>query len=219
MPLRQIRISFLVITISLLFETLAVAATKAPSDLTGLSLEDLMNIEVYSPARKPQPLWDTAAAISIITPEDIRRSGATNIPDLLRMVPGVVVQEVDSNTWDISVRGFNGSIFANKLLVLIDGRAVYTSLFGGVWWDSQDLVLEDVERIEIIRGPGGTIWGANAVNGVINITTKRAQETQGTLLVGGAGTEERGFGTFRYGSHAGDWFYRGYGKYFNRDDS
>src|SRR6185503_4931539 len=160
-------------------------AKETVNDLTQLSLEDLMDIEVYSPTKKPERLWHTAAAVSIITPKDIRRSGATNIPELLRMVPGVVVQQLDSNSWDISARGFNGSIFANKLLVLIDGRAVYTPLFGGVLWDVQDVVLEDIERIEVIRGPGGTLWGANAVNGVINIITKKAKDTQGSLVSAG----------------------------------
>lgn len=187
-------------------------------DLTELSLEELMDVEVYSAAKKKQRFFEVPAAVYVITPEDIRRSGAASIPELLRMVPGVIVQKVNSNTWDISARGFNGSIFSNKLLVLIDGRAVYTPLFAGVFWDVQDVVLEDIERIEVIRGPGGAVWGANAVNGVVNIITKSAQDTQGTLVVAGGGNEERGFGTLRHGDRVGDWYYRSYAKYVNRDD-
>jgi iron complex outermembrane receptor protein len=124
----------------------------------------------------------------VITPEDIRQSGATNIPDLLRMVPGMDVAQINSNTWAISARGFNFQ-FASKLLVLIDGRAVYSPLFGGVNWDTQDVPLEDIGRIEVIRGPGGAVWGANSVNGVINIITKKAEETPGVLMTGGGGTQ------------------------------
>ncbi len=135
------------------------------------------------------------------------------------MAPGLQVAQIDSNKWAISARGFNG-IFANKLLVLIDGRTVYTPLFAGVYWNLQDTMLEDIERIEVIRGPGATLWGANAVNGVINIITKRAEDTQGGLVTGGFGTEERGFGGVRYGGKLGDdSHYRVYAKYFNRDDS
>jgi iron complex outermembrane receptor protein len=139
-----------------------------------------------------------AAAIFVITAEDIRRSGATNIPDLLRIVPGLDIAQINSNTWAISARGFNFQ-FASKLLVLIDGRAVYTPLFGGVNWDTQDVPLEDIERIEVIRGPGGAVWGANAVNGVINVITKKAADTPGVLLTGGGGTQAQGFGTAQYG--------------------
>lgn len=209
------------LTISLFFIFLSinrVFAENTEMDLTNLSLEDLMNVEVYSAAKKEESIFDTAAAISVITSEDIRRSGATNIPDVLRMVPGIRVLKINSHSWDISIRGFNGSTFANKLLVLIDGRSVYTPLYGGVNWILQDVVLEDVERIEVIRGPGGTLWGANAVNGVINIITKKAKDTQGTLISTGGGTEERGFATARYGGTSGDWFYRSYAKYFNRDE-
>lgn len=194
------------------------SALSSGSDLTELSLEDLMNLEVYSVAKKPQKMFSTAAAIYVITPDDIRRSGATSIPEVLRMVPGISVQRVNSHAWDISARGFNNSVFANKMLVLIDGRAVYTPLFAGVFWDVQDVVLEDIERIEVIRGPGGALWGANAVNGVINIITKRAEDTQGTLISGGTGTEEKGFVTGRYGGKAKDWYYRTYAKYFERGE-
>src|SRR6202521_4642907 len=147
-----------------------------PGDLTQISIENLMNMEVTSVSKKEQKMSQAAAAIFVITQEDIRRSGATNIPDLLRMAPGLDVSQINANNWAISARGFNTQ-FENKLLVLIDGRAVYTPLVGGVNWDTQDIPLEDIERIEVIRGPGATLWGANAVNGVINIITKPAKET------------------------------------------
>jgi iron complex outermembrane receptor protein len=134
-----------------------------PKDLGDKSIEDLMNIEVTSVSKTDQKIARAAAAIFVITQEDIRRSGATNIPDLLRMVPGLDVSQINANNWAISARGFNQQ-FENKLLVLIDGRAVYTPLIGGVNWDTQDVPLEDIERIEVLRGPGGTIWGANAVS-------------------------------------------------------
>jgi iron complex outermembrane receptor protein len=156
------------------------------------------------------------AAVYVLTEEDIRRSGQRSIPDALRMVPGLDVARIDSNKWAISSRGFNGR-FANKLLVLMDGRSVYTPLFSGVFWDERDTMLDDIERIEVIRGPGATLWGANAVNGVINIISKKAQDTQGFLLSGGGGSEERGFGALRYGGKIGDdAYYRVYVNYFNR---
>jgi iron complex outermembrane receptor protein len=193
----------------------ALAQAMVPQDLTQMSMEQLMNMEIFSAAKRPERVWDTAAAITVITPDDIRRSGATNLPELLRMVPGIRVEQVNANSWDISIRGFNGSVFANKLLVLIDGRSVYAPLHGGVFWTIQNVVLEDIDRIEIIRGPGGTLWGANAVNGVINIITKKAKETQGTLVSAGGGSDERGFSTIRYGGKAKDWDYRMYAKYDN----
>ncbi len=174
---------------------------------------------VFSASRQEQKVSDTAAAVYIITQEDIRRSGATHIPDLLRMVPGLQVAQMDANKWAISSRGFNAR-FGNKLLVLIDGRSVYTPLFSGVYWDVQNYLLADVERIEIIRGPGSTLWGSNAVNGVINIITKDSKETQGGLLTGKAGDEERAVGAFRYGGKIGkDASYRLYSKGFKHDDS
>jgi iron complex outermembrane recepter protein len=184
-----------------------------------MDLEALMKIEVTSVSKRPERLSDAAAAIYVITNEDIRRSGATSIPEALRLAPGLEVARQDSHTWAISSRGFNDE-FANQLLVLIDGRSVYTPLFAGVYWDVQDLPLEDINRIEVIRGPGAALWGANAVNGVINITTKAAKDTQGLLVSGGAGTEERGFGTVRYGGKLGEnSHYRVYAKYLSRDDS
>src|SRR6267143_4215056 len=171
-----------------------------PGDLTQVSIEDLMNLEVTSGSKKEQKM-SQVAAIFVITQEDIHHSGATNIPDLLRMAPGMDVTQINANTWAISVRGFN-SEFSDKLLVLIDGRAVYTPLWGS--WDTQDVPLEDIERIEVISGPGGTIWGANAVNGVINIITKKAGDSLGTMLVGGGGTQEQEFGTVQYGGRIKD---------------
>ncbi|HMD39569.1 MAG TPA: TonB-dependent receptor [Candidatus Acidoferrum sp.] len=188
-------------------------AQQQPDDLTKKSIEDLMNLEVTSASKKEQKISQVAAAIYVITQEDIRRSGATNIPDLLRMVPGLDVAQINANSWAISSRGFNLQ-FADKLLVLIDGRAVYTPLFGGVNWDTQDVPLEDIERIEVIRGPGGTVWGANAVNGVINIITKKASETQGALVAGGGGTQAQEFGTLQYGGKIEqDTSYRVFAKY------
>ncbi len=165
------------------------------------------------------------AAVFVVTSEMIRRSGATSVPEVLRTVPGLQVARINSSQWAITSRGFNTNIaglFAtnNKLLVLIDGRTVYTPYFNGTYWDVQDLLLDDVERIEVIRGPGATIWGANAVNGVVNIITKRAADTQGTLVKAGGGTEESGFAAARVGKQAGEnVHYRVYGKWFERDFS
>src|SRR5467141_2246232 len=185
--------------------------------LKQLSLEQLGDIEVTTASKEPEQLRRTPAAIYVLTQEDIRRSGATSIPDILRLVPGVEVARIDSNKWSLGVRGFTGRL-SRSVLVMIDGRSVYTPLFAGVYWEVEDTLLEDVDRIEVIRGPGGTIWGANAVTGVINVFTKRAQETQGGLLVGGGGSQEQGFGGVRYGGKIGqDLFYRVYGKAFNRD--
>ena len=189
------------------------------ADLADMSLEDLTQIEVTSVSKHKERLSDAPAAIFVITEEDIRRSGVTTIADALRLSPGLEVARVDAHDWAVSSRGFN-ELYANKLLVLIDGRSVYTPLFSGVHWDVQDTLLEDIERIEVIRGPGATLWGANAVNGVINITTKSAKATQGALLSGGYGTEEQGFGSARYGGKLGEnAYYRGYFKYFDRDSS
>src|SRR6266849_3720977 len=189
--------SHLGLALALLTATPAYSQEK-PRDLAEKSMEDLMNVDVTSVSKKEQKLSQVAAAIFVITLEDIRRSGATNIPDLLRMVPGLDVAQINSSTWAISARGFNFQ-FASKLLVLIDGRAVYTTLFGGVNWDTQEVPLEDIERIEVIRGPGGAVWGANAVDGVINIISKKAEATPGMLVTGGGGTQAQGFGTVQYG--------------------
>jgi iron complex outermembrane receptor protein len=173
------------------------------SELKNLSLEELMNIPVSSVAKRESTVGQSPAAISVITNDDIRRSGATSIPEALRMSPGLEVAQINSSSWAITSRGFNGTT-ANKLLVLIDGRSVYTPLFGGVFWDVQDTLMEDINRIEVIRGPAGTLWGDNAVNGVINVITKNAADTQGLLVTGGGGTFERAFGGVRYGWKIGD---------------
>jgi iron complex outermembrane receptor protein len=186
------------------------------TDLTQESIQELMNIQVTSVSKTEQLLSQAASAVFVITPDAIRRSGATNIPDLLRMVPGVDVARINANTWAVSVRGFNAR-FSSELLVLMDGRMLYTPTFGGVYWDVLDLPLGNVERIEVIRGPGGSIWGANAVNGVINIITRKASETHGGLLVAGDGNVEQGFGTIQYGGRAGkSTDYRVYAKYLNQ---
>lgn len=191
-------------------------ADGATVDLTALSIEELMGIEVTTVSRKAEKLSETAAAVYVVTADDIRRTGVTSIPDALRAVPGLDVAHIDANKWAISSRGFNG-LFANKLLVQIDGRSVYTPLFSGVFWEAQDVLLEDVARIEVVRGPGATLWGANAVNGIINIVTERAQDTQGWLVATGTGTKERKFGSLRYGGRiGGSAFYRVYVKYFDR---
>lgn len=166
--------------------------------LKQLSLESLLDVEVSSVSKKNEKIMESAAAVYIITAEDIRRSGYRTIPELLRVVPGMNIANVDSHTPAISCRGFKG-LFSNKLLVLVDGRSVYTPLFSGVYWDVQDTLLEDVDRIEVIRGPGSSIWGANAVNGVINIITKSSQETQGGYVVGNVGTHVRHELAGRYG--------------------
>src|SRR5438552_5565767 len=178
-----------------------------------------MNIEVTSVSKRPERLFETASAIQVITQEDIRRSGATSIPEALRLASNLEVAQIDAHQWAISSRGFNNTT-SNKLLVLIDGRTVYTPLYAGVFWDVQDTLLEDIDRIEVISGPGATVWGANAVNGVINIITKKAKDTHGTLLSGGGGTELRGFGDVRHGGSLGSKLdYRIYAKYFDRDAS
>src|SRR5271154_4429147 len=191
---------------------------QQPADLTKVNIEDLMNMEVTSVSKKDQKLSQVASAIFVITQGDIRRSGATNIPDLLRMVPGMDVAQINASTWAISARGLNGE-FGNELLVMMDGRNVYTPSFGGVFWEALDLPLENIERIEVIRGPGGSIWGENAVNGVVNIIQKKASETTGAMVVAGGGDSEQGFGTTQYGGHAGQYVdYRIYSKYFNESE-
>ena len=188
-------------------------------DLSAFDLEDLMSIEVTSVSKKTERAFEAPAAAFVITHEDIRRSGMRSIPELLRLVPGAQVAQLNSNFWSISLRGFSGS-FASKLLVLIDGRSVYTPLFAGVFWGIQDLPLEDIDRIEVIRGPGGTVWGANAVNGVINIVTREAGDSQGWYVETLAGEYERpGSGTLRYGGKMFDKVdYRVYLKHFEREE-
>ncbi len=187
-------------------------------DFFDLPLEDLMNIEVTSVSKQSEKASEAAAAIYVITQEDIRRSGLTTVPELLRMAPGVQVAQIDSNKWAITSRGFNRQ-FSNKLLVLIDGRSVYTPSFSGVFWDAQDLILKDIDRIEVIRGPGATLWGANAVNGVINIITKTADKTQGSYVAARYGNYERGTLEARHGAELGDGGHiRLYGKHRRFDE-
>jgi iron complex outermembrane receptor protein len=187
------------------------------TELKKLSVEELMNIEVSLASRTPQKLTESASAIQVLTGEAIRRSGATNIPEALRWIPNLQVAQITSNAWIISARGFN-TIFANKLLVMIDGRTVYTPLFGGVIWEQQNVVLEDVDRIEVVSGPGGTLWGANAVNGVINIVTKSAKNTKGFHGSASVGSFERDREVLRYGGQIGENIsYRVYGQHFFRN--
>jgi iron complex outermembrane receptor protein len=188
-----------------------------PGVLKKLSLEELAQIEVTTPSKVPVPAFDSPSAVFVITGEDIRRSGATSIPEALRLAPGVEVARIDANHWSIGIRGF-GTRLTRSVLVLIDGRTVYTPLFDGTYWEVQDTLLEDVDRIEIVRGPGATVWGPNAVNGVINVVTKSASETRGTFVSLGGGNEEQGFLNARYGGGNGKNFnYRVYGKAFTRD--
>lgn len=193
------------------------AAPVNPSELAQLSLEELMNVEVTSVSRQESTVGQSPAAIFVITQEMIRRSGATVIPELFRMVPGMDVARADNNKWAVSIRGFNDR-FGKNQLVQIDGRTLYNPIFSGIFWDTVDYPFEDIERIEVVRGPGASVWGANAVNGILNIITKHSKETQGGLVSGGAGNEERGFGTIRYGGKVSEnASYRIYGKGFDRD--
>jgi iron complex outermembrane receptor protein len=184
----------------------------AAGRLKGLSLEELGNIEVTTVSKGPVKLSQTAAAIYVITQEDIRRAGVRSLPEALRLAPGVDVAQIDSVKWAVGIRGFQSRL-SRDILVLIDGRSVYDPLFHGVYWEVQDTLIEDIDRIEVIRGPGGTIWGANAVNGVINIITRNAKDTRGTLVSAGGGTVDQGFLDFRQGGGNNDGFsYRIYGK-------
>lgn len=202
-----------------LYVTSTTLAYSNQNELINLSVEDLLNIDVISVAKKAKSLNDSPAAIFVITQDDIKRIGATSIPEALRLAPGLDVARIDANKWAVTARGFNGR-FANKLLVLIDGRNTYTRAFAGVYWENQDVMLEDIERIEIIRGPGAALWGANAVNGVINIISKHSADTQGGLLVAGGGTEKQGFGAFRYGGKLNtNTPARAYIKGFKRDEN
>lgn len=188
-----------------------------PIELKKLSLEELMNLEVMLVTRSPQKLTEAASAVQVITGEDIRNSGATNIAEALRLVTNLQVAQMRSNAWIIGARGFN-TLFANKLLVMIDGRTVYTPLFAGVLWDIQNVLLDDVDRIEVVSGPGGTLWGANAVNGVINIITKTASETQGLFVAGSVGTFIRDHAAIRWGGKIGKKImYKIYGQRFDRN--
>lgn len=205
----QVLILFLLIAASRICH-----AQLSQNDLADLSLEELVNIRITSVSKRPENLSDAAASVFVITNDDIHRSGATSLPEALRLAPNLQVAQTHASGYNISARGFNSSS-ANKLLVLIDGRSVYTPLFSGVFWDVQDVMLEDIDRIEVISGPGGTLWGTNAVNGVINIITRAAKDTQGGLVSAGAGNRESD-ASFRYGGTIGDdGHYRVYGKFFD----
>ena len=194
----------------------ASAAEPAPRNLADLSLEELGNIEVTSVSKRAEPLSDAPASVFVITGEDILRSGVTSLPEALRLAPNLMVARGSGSGYSIGARGFNNSA-GNKVLVLIDGRTVYSPLFSGVFWDAQDVMLEDVERIEVISGPGGTLWGTNAVNSVINIISRSANNTEGGLIAAGGGNSESGTAV-RYGGAIGaDGNYRVYGKYVDRD--
>lgn len=185
--------------------------------LMDMSIEELMNIEITTVSRRSQKISEVASAAFVITQDDIRRSGATSIPEALRMAPGVQVARMGTDKWAISIRGFNGRL-ANKLQVLVDGRSVYNPLMAGVQWEQLDTLMEDIDRIEVIRGPSAAVWGANAVNGVINIITKKAAETQGLFLTAGGGSFEHGFFGARYGGKINNNTpYRVYVKGFTRD--
>jgi iron complex outermembrane recepter protein len=198
---------------------MACSLAAGQSSLADASLEQLLATDVTSVSKKEQKLAQAAAAIYVIHQEDIRRSGATNLPDVLRLAPGVDVARINANSWAISIRGFNHR-YSNKVLVLVDGRTVYTTGFSGVYWEHVDMPLENIDRIEVIRGPGATVWGANAVNGVINIITKSAKATTGGLLSLSAGTEAYVDGMAQYGGSAGTvGAWRAFGRYFNVRDS
>jgi iron complex outermembrane recepter protein len=191
--------------------------TQSGDQLKTLSIADLSNLEVITVSRVPTTRSMVPAAVHVIRQDDIRRMGAKSLPDVLRLIPGVQVAQIDANKWAVGIRGFSERL-ARSMLVLIDGRAVYSPLFAGTYWELQDTLLEDIDRIEVIRGPGGTLWGANAVNGVVNIITKNARDTQGGTVEIGGGSEEQGFGSVRYGGKYGqNLYYRAYGKFFNRD--
>lgn len=193
--------------------------TDSDDDFFDMSIEEHMEVEVTTASKKKEQLFDVLAAAYVIISEDIRRSGATNIPDALRMAPGLQVARFNANKWAITSRGFN-SEFTDVMLVMIDGRSIYTPHFGGVRRDTHDVMLEDVDRIEVIRGPVGMLWDANAVNGIINIITNDAKEIQDILLAGKIRTEQEGFGTVRYGDKINeDTYFRVYSKYFNQGDS
>jgi iron complex outermembrane recepter protein len=197
----------------------AMPASQDDDDIVALDIEELLEIDVrvVMVAGVPRGIFETPSAITVISAEDIRRTGHRSLAEAMRLAPGMFVGRSSSYNWSVGARGFSGGL-ANKNLVLIDGRKVYDPLFGGVFWEVQDVMLEDIDRIEVVRGPGATLWGANAMNGVINVITKSAEETQGLLVTGGGGTYERAFGSIRYGGQISEnaW-YRIYTKYYNRD--
>ena len=206
------------LAILLAFAPVPSLAALQVAELADLSLEQLSDIVVTSVSRREERLADAAASVFVIGAEDIRRSGATSLPEALRLAPNLQVARINTHQYAITARGFN-STTANKLLVLVDGRTVYTPLYSGVFWDAQQVMLEDVERIEVISGPGGTLWGANAVNGVINVITRSAEESQGTLVAAGAGNQERSAAARTGGKLGESGHYRVYGQMFDRANS
>lgn len=222
MKIRPLLIALLILITASFNSTLEADSSMDTEELlklADLSFEELLDIEVMSVSRKEQKVLSSAAAISVITNEDIRRAGSTSIAEALRMAPGIHVARSGTAGWSVSSRGFSGK-FSNKLLVLIDGRAIYNPLFSGVFWEVNDVLMEDIERIEVIRGPGATLWGANAVNGVINIITRGAKQTQGTLVTVGGGSWDQAFSTIRHGAQITDnqWL-KVYGKFGMRKES
>lgn len=208
-------LSFLLISVAPITANAADNEETADESLLSMSLEDLLETEVVSVSKKVESAFKTSASLTVIRDEDIRRSGAVSVVDVLRQVPGLQVNQISASAWSVSTRGYDGQ-FANKLLVMIDGRSVYSPLFSGTYWDTQDLPLEIIDRIEVIRGSGATVWGANAVNGVINIITKKAEYTQGTQLTAGIGNHVQGLGSAYYGGKlAEDAYYRVHAKYFD----
>jgi iron complex outermembrane receptor protein len=215
-PVKSVCIHFISLFIVTATLTHAQEPAPAPDQLKQLSLEQLGDIEVTTKSKAPEQLRKTAAAVFVITQDDIRRSGATSIPEALRLAPGVEVARIDANKWSIGIRGF-GSRLSRSVLVLMDGRSVYTTLLAGTYWEVQDTIMEDIDRIEVIRGPGGTVWGPNAVDGVINIITQKTSETQGILATAVGGNLEQGSVSVRVGGeNTKALSYRVYAKAFNR---
>jgi iron complex outermembrane receptor protein len=218
------RIRLLACACGVLLSSSAFAAGESgsvltPVELKGLSLEQLVDVRVTSVSKRPEPLSEAASAIQVVLGNDIRRAGVTSLPEALRLAPNLQVARANASQWAISSRGLN-NVLANKLLVQIDGRTVYAPLYAGVFWDAQNVLLEDVERIEVVSGPGGALWGANAVNGVVNVITKDARDTHGVFAQVGAGTEVRKTGGVRWGGAIGsDAHLRVYGAGFERDDT
>jgi len=191
------------------------AFAQGPQDLKRLSIEQLMQIDVTLATRTPEPLARAPTAISIVTGDDIRRAGVTTLADAVALADGVHVARFNNGTWSVTARGF-AAVAANKMLVMIDGRTVYSPLFTGVFWNALDYELEDIDRIEVVRGPGATLWGANAVNGVVNIVTKNSRDTSGLFMQVGTGNEDPGDAEVRYGGRAGSATYRTYAKFIER---
>ncbi|MBI4661601.1 MAG: TonB-dependent receptor, partial [Verrucomicrobia bacterium] len=216
LPLLGVVLPFFIISNPLLAQT-HTQATSEIATLKKLSFEELLDTPVTLVSGREEKLSESPSAIQVVTGEDIRRSAASSLAEALRLAPNLQVAQVNSHDWAISARGFNNTL-ANKLLVMMDGRTIYTPLFAGVFWQEQNVMLEDIDRIEVISGPGATLWGANAVNGVINIVTKSAKDTQGTLISGGGGSLLNEFGSIRYGDKLGqNVFFRLYGMGFGRD--